>query len=70
MPARTTRFVSEHVNRVSETVNDIVAGLVGVFSEKLQSFVAEAVPGFREQYDSTKQRDSSSVHPMRSTRGR
>ena len=70
VPSHSTRFVSEHLNRVSETVNDIVAGLVGVFSEKLQSFVADAIPGFRDQYDTIKQRDSSSVYPMKSTIGR
>jgi len=70
MARTSTPFVSEHMNRVSETVNDIVAGLVGVFSEKLQSFVADAVPGFREQYENIKQRDAPSVHPMRSTVGR
>jgi hypothetical protein len=63
-------FVSPHLNRVSETVDDIVAGLVGVFSDKLRSFVAQAVPGFREQYDSFKQRERSSDQVSRSTFGR
>jgi hypothetical protein len=70
VPSHSTRFVSDHLNRVSETVNDIVAGLVGVFSVKLHSLVADAIPGFREQYDTIKQRDSSLVHPMKSTVGR
>ena len=70
MPARPTRFASQHLNRVSETANDIVAGLVGVFSDKLQSIVADAVPGFREQYDRIRQRDTSSVQPLRSAVGR
>jgi len=61
-----THHGSTHLNRVSETVNDIFAGLVGVFSDRLQSFVADAVPGFREQFDSIKQRASSSDHQVRS----
>jgi hypothetical protein len=70
MASHTTGFVSEHLNGVSETFNDIVGGLVGVFSERLQLLVADAVPGFREQYENIKQRDSSSVHGLRSTVGR
>jgi hypothetical protein len=62
-----TRAVSTHLNRVSETVDNIFAGLVGVFSDRLQSFVADAVPGFREQYNRIDQRDHSPVQPMRST---
>jgi len=42
---------------------------VGVFSDKLQSFVADAVPAFREQYDSFK-REPSSGHVTTSTFGR
>lgn len=67
-PAR-SGFASPHLNRVSETIDNIVAGLVGVFSNKLQSIVADAVPGFREQYDSFRQRDASSGE-LRSTFGR
>ena len=59
MPTRSKRFVSSHLNRMSETFDDVVAGLVGVFSDKLQSFVADAVPGFREQYDSFKHEPTS-----------
>jgi len=64
--AASSRFVSTHLNQVSETVDHIVAGLVGVFADKLQSFVAEAVPGFQDQYNGAKQRGRSSVEPMRS----
>ena len=70
MPTRSKRFVSSHLNRMSETFDDVVAGLVGVFSDKLQSFVADAVPGFREQYDSIKRSDRSSGHLTTSTFGR
>jgi len=54
IPSYSKRFLSPHLNRVSETVDDIFTGLVGVFSDKLQSFVADAVPGFQEQYDRLK----------------
>jgi len=63
LPSRSPRPVSAHLNRVSETVDNIVAGLVGVFSDNLRSFVAQAVPGFQEQYD--KQKSDS---PFRSAR--
>ena len=63
-------FIAPHLNRVSDTVDNIVAGLVGVFSEKLRSFVADAVPGFREQYDTFTQRDPASGQLTRSSFGR
>jgi len=43
--------LSRHWNRVSDTLDTIAAGLVGVVSDKLSTYVADAVPGFREQYD-------------------
>ena len=55
-----------HLSRVAETVDNIFEGLVGVVSDKLHSFVADAVPGFREQYDAAeRQRGRSSVHQMK-----
>ena len=55
-----------HLSRVAETVDNIFEGLVGVVSDKLHSFVADAVPGFREQYDAVeRQRGRSSVHQMK-----
>ena len=55
-----------HLSRVSETLDDIFEGLVGVVSNKLHSFVADAVPGFEEQYDAIeRQRGRSSVHQMK-----
>jgi hypothetical protein len=39
-----------HLNRVRETLDDILDGLVAVASSKLSSFVADAVPGFQEHY--------------------
>jgi hypothetical protein len=43
--------VSKHLHRFSDTLDNIFDGLVGVASAKLRSFVADAVPGFQEQYD-------------------
>jgi hypothetical protein len=63
---RRSHFASTHLNQVSETVDNIVGGLVGVFSEKLRSFVADAVPGFREQYDAVTQHDRYSGPEVRS----
>ena len=40
-----------HLSRLSETLDSIFEGLVGVVSNKLHSFVADAVPGFGEEYD-------------------
>jgi hypothetical protein len=68
VPTRSS-FIAPHLNRLSNTVDNIVGGLVGVFSDKLQSFVADAVPAFREQYDSFK-REPSSGHVTTSTFGR
>ena len=40
-----------HLSRLSETLDNILEGLVGVVSNKMHSFVADAVPGFGEEYD-------------------
>lgn len=65
----TTQFKSSaslHLQRVSETLDDIFEGLVGVVTDKVYSFVADAVPGFRAQYDAIeRQRNRSSVHQMK-----
>jgi hypothetical protein len=53
-----------HLSRVSETLDDIFEGLVAVVSDKLHSFVADAVPGFRERYDSIERERGRSVRPM------
>jgi ElaB/YqjD/DUF883 family membrane-anchored ribosome-binding protein len=58
--AQPAHRISPHLQRVSETVDDILAGLVALASEKLQSFVADAVPGFREQYDAISRHGSGS----------
>jgi hypothetical protein len=55
-------FISSHLSPVSETLDNIFSGLIGVFSEKLHSVVADAVPGFEEQYDRIRHRDQ----PVRS----
>jgi hypothetical protein len=55
-----------HLSQLSETLDNIFEGLVGVVSNKLHSFVADAVPGFGEQYDAIeRQRGRASVHPMK-----
>jgi hypothetical protein len=59
---------SSHLNRVSETLDNIFAGLVGVVSEKLHTFVADAVPGFREQYDAIERQRGRAVQPMKAAK--
>src|SRR4030095_1230940 len=49
--AQPTLGVSKHLHRFSETIDSIFDGLVGVACGKLQSFVADVVPGFQTQYD-------------------
>jgi hypothetical protein len=64
--APSTHPAAKHLRRFAETVDDIFDGLVGVASERLQSFVANTVPGFQAQYDSIdRQRNRSSVHQMK-----
>jgi len=53
-----------HLGRVSETLDDIFEGLVAVVSDKLHSFVADAIPGFRESYDSIERQRGRSVRPI------
>jgi len=63
------RPVSKHVQRVSETLDNIFEGLVAVASDRLCLFVADAVPGFRAQYDAIeRQRGRSSIHQMSEVR--
>ena len=42
---------SSELHRITETADNILGALVGMASSKLASFVADAVPGFRERYD-------------------
>jgi hypothetical protein len=64
----TVQRKSSHLNRVSETLDDIFAGLVGVVSEKLHTFVADAVPGFREQYDAVERQRGRAVQPIKAAK--
>jgi len=65
-PSQSRSPVPVHLQRVSETLDNIFEGLIGVVSDKLYSFVADAVPGFRTQYEAIeRQRGRSSVHQMR-----
>ena len=60
------KAVSKHLQHVSDTLDGIVGGLVAVAAAKLESFVADAVPGFREQYDAMdRQGVRSSVHQVK-----
>jgi hypothetical protein len=56
---------SWHVERVYETFDNILEGLIGVASAKLSSFVADVVPGFQEQYDAIEGRGVASTPPLR-----
>ena len=51
-------FGSAQLHKVAETLDTIVDGLVAVVSDKVTSFVADAVPGFQKQYDE-RRRDRS-----------
>jgi hypothetical protein len=48
--AQPTHRVSKHLHRFSETFDNIIRRTRRVASDKLQSFVANAVPGFQAQY--------------------
>ena len=62
--------VSKHLHRFSDTLDNVFDGLVGVASAKLQSFVADAVPGFQEQYHANdRQPGRSPVHHMKTDFG-
>ena len=43
--------ISSPMHRISETLDNTFEALVGVVSGKFQDFIADTVPGFREQYD-------------------
>ena len=49
-PSSTHAAMSKHLSRVTDTVDDIFDGLAGVVADKLRSYVADVVPGFREHY--------------------
>jgi hypothetical protein len=56
---------SWHVERVYETFDNIVEGLIAVASAKLSSFVADVVPGFQEQYHAIEGRGVASSPSLR-----
>ena len=41
---------SSQMSRVAETLDNTIAALLGVASRKVQDFVADVVPNFREEY--------------------
>lgn len=49
--AEPNRPPSKHVRRVFETLDNILEGLIAVASGKVVSFVAGAIPAFKEHYD-------------------
>lgn len=64
--AQPTHRVTKHFHRLSETLDNIFDGLIGVASAKLQSIVGDAIPGFQAQYDAIdQQRGRSPVHHMK-----
>jgi hypothetical protein len=59
-----------HLNRVRETLDDILEGLVALASSKLSSFVADVVPGFQEHYaviERQRADPAQSLHQWKST---
>jgi hypothetical protein len=56
---------SWHVERVYETLDNILEGLIAVAFAKLSSIVAVVVPGFQEQYDAIESRGVASTPSLR-----
>jgi len=55
---------SSQINRVSDTLDNTVAALIGVASHKFRDFIADIVPNFREEYrDVETSRTSSRANP-------
>jgi hypothetical protein len=44
------RFASRHMEKVSETLDNIVGALIGLGTSKVRGFIADTVPGFADQY--------------------
>jgi hypothetical protein len=42
---------SKHWQQVSETLDNVVEGIIAVASGEIVSFVAQAIPGFQAQFD-------------------
>ncbi len=49
-PSKELRKTSSQMNRMADTLDNAVAALLGVASNKVRDFVADLVPGFREEY--------------------
>jgi len=58
---RTERSIPLPLQRISGTLDNIFEGLACVVGNKLQSFVADKVPGFREQYDAVEREHGRST---------
>jgi hypothetical protein len=44
---------SPHIQRVSNTLDNIIGALVGLGTSKVKEFISDAVPGFAEHYRET-----------------
>jgi hypothetical protein len=64
---------SPEMNEISETLDNIKGALLGLGATRLRSFLAEAVPGFHQEYEQArKQRNASPqtrIDPAPSTSG-
>jgi hypothetical protein len=47
---------SNQFSRIGNVLDNTVAALVGVAASKLQDFVSDSIPGFREQYSEAERR--------------
>ncbi|HYR84017.1 MAG TPA: hypothetical protein VE422_08070 [Terriglobia bacterium] len=64
--AQPRRSIPAPLQRVSQTLDSIFEGLTAVVAARLESFVADAVPGFREQYRAMdRQQGGPGVRQMR-----
>jgi hypothetical protein len=65
---------SSQMHQIGDTLDKTFAALIGVVSGKFREFVADAVPGFREQYRDVEQRGRPNIQQVRAsgeeTRGR
>jgi hypothetical protein len=67
--SRTTRSMPAPLERISGTLDTIFEGLSAVVAAKLLSFVADNIPGFRQQYDAIeRQRGRGTVSDFSSVR--
>jgi hypothetical protein len=56
---------SSQMHQIGDTLDKTFAALIGVVSHKFRDFVADAVPGFREQYREVEQRGRPNIQQVR-----